>query len=119
MKKNTNGDAKRGAIAGGEHRRELRRAAGIAREQIAIEEAQEKIKNTFNLWSEWCVKYGTELWKLDGDGDTGIYETKKLICGGTMWSTPMYHVWFNGKRIVTTENYQEALSIWRAKDEGN
>ena len=70
--------------------------------------------STFDLWAAGCVEAGTELWQLEGEGDTGLYETKTLSVRGGIawWSTPVYHVWVDGRCVVSTECYHDAVRVW-------
>ena len=69
----------------------------------------------FDRWVENCESTGTEIWKMEGNGDHGLYMTKKpyIQDGREVWTEPVYHVWARGKWRLTTLNRRKAYEVWR------
>lgn len=72
------------------------------------------LSESFNLWLKGCEANNTIIWLLDGSGETALYKTQNqfLYKNNYYYSSPVYHVWINGERIVATESYLSALEIW-------
>lgn len=76
-------------------------------------------KSNFELWIRDCEINNTELWQLEGDGDTALYKTTKQYKYkyNFYYETPVFHVWIKGKCVTSTTNYQEAYSIYKNRIE--
>ncbi len=73
------------------------------------------MQSIFELWANSCADNGTELWELEsGDGETGLYLTKSkyLVNHDYFYDTPVYHVWENGKSLISTTNIGSAYTVW-------
>ena len=75
----------------------------------------------FELWLKGCEINKTELYCLEGEGDTGMYKTqsKRLVGHNYYGDVSTYHVWVAGKNIVSTTNYYDAIGIWNKYGEGH
>ena len=69
----------------------------------------------FDRWIKSCESTGTEIYRLEGSGETGLYMTKKQYWheNSRYWTEPVYHVWARGKWRLTTLNCQKAYETWR------
>ena len=82
------------------------------------------MKSVFELWAESCVQMGTLLSEIIGSEipETGLYQTKSSYVQAhyTYYNSPVYHVWVEGKRVVATTNYSEAVKVFenRIKEKG-
>ena len=82
------------------------------------------MKSVFELWAESCVQMGTLLSEIIGSEipETGLYQTKSSYVQAhyTYYNSPVYHVWVEGKRVVATTNYPEAVKVFenRIKEKG-
>ena len=74
-----------------------------------------------NEWAERCQQDGIEVWRLEHESDiTGLYMTKKKIGNGVPyynWTSPIYHIWINDKRVFTCMNYRDAYEIYKNEKE--
>lgn len=72
----------------------------------------------FNLWVKGCEITNTQIYLLEGAGDSALYSTFRIYAFHSYYrSNPMYHVWIKGKRITVTSNYLEAYRIWAKYNE--
>ena len=72
------------------------------------------MESSFSLWLKGCEINNTEVYCLDGKGDSGFYKTQSKYMAKWNYynTTPVYHVWVNGERIAATTNYCSALATW-------
>ena len=77
------------------------------------------MKSVFELWAESCVQTGISLYCMESSKipETGLYQTKSSYTQfhRTYYNSPVYHVWIEGKRVVATTNYQEAVKSFEAE----
>ena len=69
----------------------------------------------FDLWVNSCANDDScQLWCLEGSGKTGMYQTKKryLFSHNYFYTTPVYHVWIDGKCVVSITDYTTAYRVW-------
>lgn len=68
----------------------------------------------FELWVSGCKRNNTEIFRIEGKGDTGIYltKTKFLQNHNYYYSTPIYHVWIKGKWLLCTQNIRTAYELY-------
>lgn len=73
----------------------------------------------FECWVKGNELNNTDLWCLEGEGDTALYKTQNRYDAhhNTMGTTPVFHVWINGKCVCSTINYQEAVSVYQRRVE--
>lgn len=72
----------------------------------------------FELWVKGCETNKTELYCLEGDGDTGLYETKSkyLHEHNYYYNGPVFHVWIRGKCEYSGPDYLKAHRVYSNKD---
>lgn len=75
----------------------------------------------FELWVKGCEEFHTEVKRLEGEADTAMYVTTTPyeLNGRTYYKAPVYHVWIDGKELVTTTFMYEAVAIWNKHNERN
>lgn len=68
----------------------------------------------FDLWVSGCKTNNSILHRLEGSGDTGLYETKTpyLQKNNYYYTSPVYHVWIKGKCLISTQNIHEAYELY-------
>lgn len=69
----------------------------------------------FDYWVKGCELNNTDLWCLEGEGDTALYKTQNRYEANhnTMGTTPVFHVWIKGKCKCSTTNYEEAYEVYQ------
>ncbi len=69
---------------------------------------------TFELWVKGCNEFDTEIYRMDGEGDTGLYVTKQPYEYGNSiyYKAPIYHVWIEGHNEISTTALYEAQARW-------
>ena len=68
----------------------------------------------FALWVKGCEINKIELYCLEGDGDTGLYETKSkyLYKHNYYYNSPVFHVWIKGKCEFSGLDYLTAQRLY-------
>lgn len=68
----------------------------------------------FELWVKGCEINKAELYCLEGNGETGIYETKSkcLHNYNYYYNSSVFHVWINGKCEFSGMDYMTALRLF-------
>ena len=71
----------------------------------------------FEYWVKGCELNNTDLWCLEGEGDTALYKTQswKLVNNNYYGNTPVYHVWINGKCEISVTDYQAAYGLYQRR----
>ena len=83
------------------------------------------MKAVFELWVSSFEGTHTQLYKLKGSEipETGLYQTKTVYFQNhtSYYNTPLYHVWYKGRRITTTLSYSEAVTVFEniIKEQGD
>ena len=64
----------------------------------------------FDCWVAGCELNKTDLWCLEGEGDTALYKTqsKHMVNNNSIGDTPVFHVWIKGKCKLSTTDYKQA-----------
>ena len=72
------------------------------------------MKSNFEIWLQGCKINNSEVWCLEGDGDSGLYKVfKRYFVGNREYNeTPVYIGWVNGKQVVAVTNYRQAYTVW-------
>ena len=70
----------------------------------------------FECWVKGNELNNTDLWCLEGEGDTTLYktQTKHEVNNNFYGDTPVFHVWIKGKCELSTTDYQAAVSKYRS-----
>lgn len=73
----------------------------------------------FELWVKGCEEFHTEVKRLEGESDTGLYVTVTPyeLNGHTYQKAPVYHVWVEGKELTATTFMFEAVAVWNKHKE--
>lgn len=68
----------------------------------------------FRLWVKGCEINHTDMYLLEGSGDTAVYKlTRQYECKHNFYNvTPVYAVWVAGKELACTTNYLDAMAVW-------
>lgn len=60
----------------------------------------------FRMWVNSFADPSTELWQLEGDGDTALYKSHRK------GASPVFHVWIDGEWVCSSMNYRTAYEIF-------
>lgn len=63
-----------------------------------------KNSETFELWCKACVEFGDAIYRICGQGDTGLYYTKKRYIDKNWreyFRDAAWHIWANGEWVDT------------------
>ena len=83
------------------------------------------MKSVFELWAESCVQMGTPPYCMESSEipETGLYQTKSSYTQAhrTYYNSPVYHVWYKGRRVTATLSYSEAVTVFEniTKEQGD
>lgn len=71
----------------------------------------------FGLWLNGCEINHTLLYQLEdysGMQETGLYKltSEYMEKGRIYYRSPVYAVWWNGKQVLCSMNYVEAVRKW-------
>ena len=74
---------------------------------------------TYDAWLKGCEINNTRLYRLkdcDCMQETGLYKltSEYMVRGHAYFRTPVYVVWWNGKQVLYSTNYVEAVRKWEA-----
>ena len=73
----------------------------------------------FECWVKGNELNNTDLWCLEGKGDTALYktQTKHEVNNNYYGDTPVFHVWIKGKCELSTTDYQAAVALYQRRVE--
>ena len=71
----------------------------------------------FECWVKGNELNKTDLWCLEGKGDTALYktQTKHEVNNNYYGDTPVFHVWIKGKSELSTTDYQAAVALYQRR----
>ena len=71
----------------------------------------------FECWVKGNELNKTDLWCLEGEGDTALYktQTKHEVNHNYYGNIPVFHVWIKGKSECSTTDYQAALALYQRR----
>lgn len=74
------------------------------------------MQSLYELWVESCADDGVLIYQLEQNErqETGLFQTKEnfLVGGMEYFTSPVYHVWVDGKCLLATTNYIEAYQTY-------
>lgn len=75
----------------------------------------------FELWVKGCEVNKAELYCLEGNGETGLYETKSkyLHNYNYYYNRSVFHVWINGKCEFSGMDHMTALRLFAKRRKRN
>jgi hypothetical protein len=73
------------------------------------------VSEMFSLWLKGCEMNKTQIYRLEGNGDTAVYKCQKSYEHKHYYyyESPVYMVWIAGKIVLSTTNYFEAISKYK------
>jgi hypothetical protein len=71
----------------------------------------------FECWVKGNELNNTDLWCLEGEGDTALYKTqsKHEVNNNSIGDTPVYHVWIKGKCVSSITDYKAAYDLYQSR----
>ena len=87
-------------------------------EELCIEGlVKEEMITTYEAWVLGCEVNHTKVYRLEGEGDTGVYKTQEQYEYKNNYysTTPLYHVWIRGKSVGVLQDYNSAIELYYKK----
>ena len=71
----------------------------------------------FEAWVKGNELNNTELWCLEGKGDTALYKTqsKHEVNHNYIGDAPVFHVWIKGKCVASITDYKAAYDLYQSR----
>ena len=71
----------------------------------------------FECWVKGCEMNNTNLYCLEGKGDTALYKTQtwKEMNHNYHGNTPVFHVWIKGKCEHSGTDYKAAYDLYQRR----
>lgn len=72
----------------------------------------------FEMWLGLSEQNKTEVICLEGEGDNGLYQTRRSYLGAdnNYWYEPIVYIgWAQDRIVVASEDYHLAYSTWKSR----